>query len=245
MSVTKKANGAEAKIAKSKAKGDMKNVAISLDRVTIKYGANEVISDARFEIMSGDFVCVVGANGAGKSTLVRGILGLTKICAGESKCDISRVGYMPQEAKIDLYFPATVMEIVLSGNLGRMNGKVFYGEEEKMRALKSLKLLGMADLAAKSFAELSGGQKQKVLLARALTAAKDILILDEPSNNLDHKSRTEFYQILKDLNHEQKMTIVMITHDLDADDLIGNKVVSIKQGRVEMSKTAEFLRSYK
>ena len=219
--------------------------AIELSHVTIKYGKVAVIQQANLEIKEGDFCCVVGANGAGKSTLVRGILGLKKIESGKIKCDTSRVGYLPQESKIDMYFPATVIEIVLSGNLGRMGRKLFYGASEKERAKKSLDLLGMLDLAEKRFTSLSGGQKQKVLLARALTAARDILILDEPSNSLDHDSRAEFYKILKKLNREHKMTIIMITHDLDADDLIGNKVVSIKQGQVSMHKTADFLRSFK
>jgi len=220
-------------------------VAIKLEGVSIKYGTNVVIDNASLEISEGDFCCVVGANGAGKSTLIRGILGLNKISSGNIQCDVSRVGYLPQESKIDMYFPATVMEIVLSGNLGRMGRRMFYSDDEKGRAKKSLETLGIIDLARQKFASLSGGQKQKVLLARALTAAKDILILDEPSNNLDHDSRAEFYQILKKLNRERKMTIVMITHDLDADDLIGNKVVLIKQGKVSTHKTADFIRSFK
>jgi len=223
----------------------MKKPAIRIKDVSIKYGTNVVIDNASLEISEGDFCCVVGANGAGKSTLVRGILGLNKISSGNIQCDVSRVGYLPQESKIDMYFPATVMEIVLSGNLGRMGRRMFYSDDEKGRAKKSLETLGIIDLARQKFASLSGGQKQKVLLARALTAAKDILILDEPSNNLDHDSRAEFYQILKKLNREHKMTIVMITHDLDADDLIGNKVVLIKQGKVSAHKTAEFIRSFK
>ncbi len=223
----------------------MKKAAISINDVSIKYGTNTVIDGASLEILEGDFCCIVGANGAGKSTLIRGILGLNKICAGNIQCDVSRVGYLPQESKIDMYFPATAMEIVLSGNLGRMGRRVFYGEVEKERAKKSLETLNIANLAKQKFASLSGGQKQKVLLARALTAAKDILILDEPSNNLDHDSRAEFYQILKRLNREHMMTIVMITHDLDADDLIGNKVILIKQGKVSAHKTAEFIRSFK
>ena len=235
---------------------------VRLKNVMIKYGANVIIDNANLEISEGDFCCIVGANGAGKSTLVRGVLGLVKLSAGEVFCDTSRVGYLPQEAKIDAYFPATVMEIVLSGNLGQMGRRAFYGEVEKARAKESLERLGILDLAESRFGDLSGGQKQKVLLARALVAAQDILILDEPSNNLDHTSRAEFYQTLKDLNSgksgqktndkkngekasTKKMTVIMVTHDLDADDLIGNKVVAIKQGQVEVHSTKDFVRSFK
>ncbi|MBR1939207.1 ATP-binding cassette domain-containing protein, partial [Candidatus Saccharibacteria bacterium] len=122
--------------------------------------------------------------------------------------------------------------------------KAFYRKEDKARAEEALKRLGISKLRNASFVDLSGGQKQKVLLARALAATSKLLILDEPSNNLDYKSRKEFYGALKKLN-ESGLTIIMITHDLDAEDLIGNKVISIKETKVECAPTAGFLRSYK
>ena len=145
---------------------------------------------------------------------------------------------------IEQNFPATVLEIVLSGMLSRMKGKLFYGQDEKNKADKVLNSLNIGKLKEKSFSELSGGQKQKVLLARALVANPDLLILDEPSNNLDHKSRGKFYEILKSLNGNG-MTIIMITHDIDADDLIGNKVLAISGGEVKCSTTKDYLRSYR
>jgi zinc transport system ATP-binding protein len=190
----------------------------------------------------------VGANGAGKSTLIKAILGLIPFKTGQILFgeNISRreIGFLPQEAKIDLNFPATVFEIVMSGNLGRMGKRIFYRKDDKERAVEILKKLGILKLKNVSFFELSGGQKQKVLLARALIATSKILILDEPSNNLDFKSRKDFYKILKDLN-KAGLTIVMITHDIDADDLIGNKVINIKEGDVILETTAKFLRRYK
>ncbi len=216
--------------------------------VTIGYGSNKVISSANFVINRQDFVCVVGANGSGKSTLIKAILGLIKPSSGKiqfgDNIERESIGFMPQDTKTDLNFPATVFEVVLSGTLGRLNTRAFYRKEDKDEAEKALKKLNILELKDSSFSNLSGGQKQKVLLARALAATSKILILDEPSNNLDHKSRKKFYNELKELN-ESGLTIIMITHDLDAEDLIGNKVISIKESKVECCTTKDYLRSFR
>ena len=226
----------------------MMNSILTVKNLTICYDRNTVIRGANFEVEKGDFMCVVGANGSGKSTLIKTVLGLVKAKSGEiirnEKLMSGGIGYLPQEMIIEQNFPATVLEIVLSGMLGRMKGKLFYGQDEKNNADKVLNSLNIGKLKEKSFSELSGGQKQKVLLARALVANPDLLILDEPSNNLDHKSRGKFYETLKSLNGNG-MTIIMITHDIDADDLIGNKVLAINGGEVKCSTTKDYLRSYR
>ena len=215
---------------------------LELKKVSLGYGENAVIKDASCAIESGDFVCIVGTNGSGKSTLVRGILGLIKPLKGKivfgDELKQQEIGYLPQETRTDANFPATVEEIVLSGCLGHMKLRPFYCHSEKSH-------VGIENLKKKSFASLSGGQKQKVLLARSLSATKKLLILDEPSNNLDYKSRKAFYASLKKLNAEQRLTIIMITHDLDADDLIGNKVLAVKEGKVALSTTEEYLEAYR
>lgn len=222
---------------------------IKLEKLSLGFGENIVIRDAGFSLESGDFACIVGANGAGKSTLVKAILGLIKPLSGEinylNGLAQTQIGYLPQETRIDSNFPATVEEIVLSGCLGHMGWKPFYCHKEKRHVKRSLKTLGIEDLAKKRFVDLSGGQKQKVLLARSLSATTKMLILDEPSNNLDHKSRKDFYRTLKTLNREHKLTILMITHDLDADDLIGNKIIAIKEGKVSLSSTKDYLEELK
>ena len=155
------------------------------------------------------------------------------------------IGYLPQEMRVEQNFPATVSEVVMSGTLGRLGARAFYRKEDRERVERALKTLGISDLGDKSFSELSGGQRQKVLLARAIVATKELLILDEPSNNLDYRSRKEFYKILMRLNTKLRLTIIMITHDLDVDDLIGNKVLAIRDGAVEMRTTEEYLRSFR
>lgn len=222
---------------------------IKLDKLSLGFGENVVIRDASFSLEAGDFACIVGANGAGKSTLVKAILGLLQPRAGEisylNGLAQTQIGYLPQETRVDSNFPATVEEIVLSGCLGHMGWKPFYCHKEKQHVRRSLKTLSIEDLAKRRFVDLSGGQKQKVLLARSLSATTKMLILDEPSNNLDHKSRKEFYKTLKTLNREKGLTILMITHDLDADDLIGNKIVAIKEGKVSLSNTKDYLEELK
>ena len=222
---------------------------VEVKNLTVKYANSVVIDKASFSVMEGDFVCIVGANGSGKSTLIKTLLGL--ISPAEGKVEFlgglkrTQVGYLPQESRIEQGFPATVTEVVLSGTLGRLGRIPIYRKAEKERVKEALTLLKITKLEDKSFSGLSGGERQKVLLARALVATEKLLILDEPSNNLDQRSRAGFYKILKQLNEETKLTILMITHDLDAEDLIGNKILSIKNAKVELATTEEFLRRFR
>ncbi len=221
---------------------------LTLRQLRLCYGEKTVIKNATFELEQGDFACVVGANGSGKSTLVRSILGLMKPSTGSitygDNLKHTEIGYLPQETRVDSAFPATVEEIVLTGCLGHMKARPFYCHSERKHVHESLKTLGIESLAKKSYTNLSGGQKQKVLLARSLSATKKLLILDEPSNNLDYKSRKDFYKTLKKLNADG-LTIIMITHDLDADDLIGNKVISITDGVATIEPTEKYLERYR
>ena len=215
---------------------------LTLKKLRLGYDDKTIIKDASLEIEQGDFACVIGANGSGKSTLIRGILGLIKPKSGKIEygdgLTQTQIGYLPQETKVDANFPATVEEIVLTGCLGHMKMRPFYCHSEHHHVHESLKKLGIEHLAKKSFVDLSGGQKQKVLLARSISATKKLLVLDEPSNNLDYKSRKDFYKTLAKLNQEHGLTIIMITHDLDSADLIGNKVITIEDGLVREQSNA-------
>ena len=220
---------------------------ISARHLTVAYDTPVLVS-VDFDIERGDFICLVGAHGAGKSTLVKTILGFKRPAHGTisfvDHLTRTTIGYLPQETHVDRHFPATVSEIVLSGALGRHGFKPFYSQKDRDNLASTLKTLGLTKLKDRSFTTLSGGQKQKVLLARALMATSEVLILDEPTGSLDHQSRADFYQILKDLN-ASGLTIIMITHDLDAADLIGNRVFAIKSGKLICETTAKFLRGYR
>ncbi len=219
---------------------------IEVKNLSLGYDKKEVLKNLNFNIEENDFLCVVGPNGAGKSTLIKGLLGLIKPLKGKVKYNNLKqnfIGYMPQEVKIDSNFPASVYEIVLSGTLNKLGIKPFYTKKEKEKANESLKILNIENLKNKSFTELSGGQRQKVLLARSLCATSKLLILDEPSNNLDSNSKKELYKTVIDLNKKKKITVIMITHDLDHNNLIGNKILSLREDNIFYGSTEEFVRS--
>lgn len=219
---------------------------IEIKNLTLGYDKKKVLCNLSFNIEENDFLCIVGPNGSGKSTLIKGILGLIKPLEGKviyNNLKQNFIGYMPQELKVDSNFPASVYEIVLSGTLNRLGIKPFYGKIEKEKANEALKTLKIENIKDKSFTELSGGQRQKVLLARSLCATTKLLILDEPSNNLDSKSKKELYKTVVDLNKNKGITVIMITHDLDHNNLIGNKILSLREDKIFYGTTEDFVRS--
>jgi len=218
---------------------------IDIKNLSLGYDGNIVLKNVNLKIEENDFICVVGPNGSGKSTLIKGILGLIKPISGTitfNNLKQNFIGYMPQETKVDSNFPASVLEIVLSGTLNKKSRSLFYTKEDKKLAIKNLKILGIENLKNKHFSELSGGQRQKVLLARSLCATSKLLILDEPSNNLDSKSKKNLYDILKNLNKNYNIAIIMITHDLDHNNLIGNKILSLREDDIFYGTTEDFIK---
>ncbi|MBQ7641430.1 MAG: metal ABC transporter ATP-binding protein [Acholeplasmatales bacterium] len=211
--------------------------------LSLGYEKEKIINNISFCVNEKDFIIVVGKNGAGKSTLIKGILGLIKPMEGEIIFDSSLnrklIGYMPQETKVESSFPASVIEIVLSGRINKMGFRPFYNKVDKEKAIEALKILNVYDIKDKSFCDLSGGQRQKVLLARSLCATDKLLILDEPSNNLDNTSREEFYLLLMKLNKELGISIIMISHDADIDKMLGNKVLRIMDNGYEFNDIEE------
>ena len=204
------------------------------ENLSVGYENGIVVSDVTFELNKGDYVCVVGENGAGKSSLLKGILGLASIKSGQiiygegiNKLD---VGYLPQQKDYQKNFPATVMEVVMSGFLNRMGIRPFYKKVEKEKALSIIADFGMTDFIRTSFANLSGGQKQRVLLARALCATDKMLLLDEPATGLDPVAMEDMYQLLKKLNKEKKVTILMVSHDLNKAVSDAGKILHINKG---------------
>ena len=218
---------------------------IDIKNLSLGYDGNIVLKNINLKIEENAFLCVVGPNGSGKSTLIKGILGLIKPISGTitfNNLKQNFIGYMPQETKVDSNFPASVLEIVLSGTLNKKSRSLFYTKEDKKLAIKNLKILGIENLKNKHFSELSGGQRQKVLLARSLCATSKLLILDEPSNNLDSKSKKNLYDILTSLNKNYNITIIMITHDLDHNNLIGNKILSLREDDIFYGTTEDFIK---
>lgn len=187
-------------------------------------------------INKASFTCVVGENGSGKSTLLKCILGLYKDYAGEI-IKTSHIGYLPQKSEIQSNFPATIEEIVLSGTISSHIKSIFYKIEDKEKAKQVMKKLDIYNMRKQCFADLSGGQQQRVLIARALCATKDIIVLDEPTNGLDPSIAIQIYELLYKLKNEEKVAILMVSHDIERALNYADKVIEITNGEITYEGT--------
>lgn len=189
---------------------------ITVQNLSAFYENRKVFENLSFSVDVGDYLCIVGENGSGKTTLMKTILGFNIKHNGSIKLDgftKREIGWLPQKEQHQKDFPASVKEVVYSGFAGRGFFGMFYSKKIKEQAQKNMQLLGIADIAEKSFSELSGGQQQKVLLCRALCAAKKVLLLDEPVTSLDETATEEMYALIKKLN-DSGLAIIMILHDI-------------------------------
>ena len=192
---------------------------IICQNLAIGYDGKAILKDINFSINEGDYLCIIGENGSGKSTLMRTLLHLQQPVSGTillgDGLQSNEIGYLPQQTAVQKDFPASVREIVLSGCQNRCGLRPFYNRAEKRQAAEMMEKLQITHLSNRCYRELSGGQQQRVLLARALCATKKILLLDEPVSGLDSKATEEMYQIIETLNRKDKITIVMITHNIN------------------------------
>ena len=193
---------------------------LTAKELTLGYGERLLLEGLSFTVNAGDYLCIVGENGSGKSTLVRCLLGLQAPAAGAivpgDDLKLNQIGYLPQQTVVQKDFPATVWEIVLSGCQGHRGLWPFYSKADRQLARESIARMNLTDLTRRCYRELSGGQQQRVLLARALCATRRLLLLDEPVSGLDPRMTVEMYQLIEKLNREEKITIIMVTHDLVA-----------------------------
>ena len=190
---------------------------IEVKKLSAGYDGVTAFTDVSFTVEEGSALAVVGENGSGKSTLIGCLLGLKKPDSGEivmSGLERSDIGVLLQNAAPRGDFPATVREAALSGLINRKKGPFrFYSREDRVTAENALSQLGISDLSDRHFSELSGGQRQRVLIARAVCAAKKLLVLDEPLAGLDPLIQSEFYEIIDRINSEG-MTVIMVSHDV-------------------------------
>ena len=212
--------------------------------LSIGYNGRVIKPSINFEVLKGDYIVIIGENGAGKSTFIKTLLTLIKPLGGI--LDISKniqngsIGYLAQQSEIQKDFPSSVFEIVLSGFASKLKGRFFYTKKEKDIALDKLNIMNLKYARFRSFSSLSGGERQKVLLARSLCAASDAIILDEPFSALDSCSKTEMYNLLKDLNG-RGMAIIMVSHD-EVAIKYANKVLSLSGEPVFQSRD-EYIKS--
>lgn len=191
---------------------------ITCENVVLSYDDKIIVKDLNFNINEGDYLCIVGENGSGKSTLMRALLGLKSLSGGMitygEGLKQTEIGYLPQQTAVQRDFPASVFEVVLSGCLSARGFKPFYSSAEKKLALENMERLKISEFKGACYRNLSGGQQQRVLLARALCATRKMLLLDEPVTGLDPIVSSELYCIVKDINKQFGITVVMISHDI-------------------------------
>lgn len=206
---------------------------IKIEKVTFSYGKNEFLKDVTLPIYDDDFLGIIGPNGGGKTTLLKLILGILEPKKGKvtvfgksPKKSRDKIGYLSQFKDIDFDFPVTAYEIVL---LSRVANKLIkrYSKKDRDAARKSMEELSIWDLRDKKLNELSGGEKQRVFVARALANDPKVLVLDEPMSNLDIHIQEDFYGILKKLN--KKIAIVMVDHDLEMVSKYAKEVVCVNK----------------
>lgn len=189
---------------------------IELKNLSAFYESKKVFEKLSFTIEEGDYLCILGENGSGKTTLMKTMLGFDIKHTGSIKFNgftNKEIGWLPQRTQHQKDFPASVKEVVLSGFAGKGVFGAVYKKVQKTKAKQNMELLGISSIAEKSFSELSGGQQQKVLLCRALCAAKKVLLLDEPVTSLDEAAAEELYDIIKKLNNNG-LAVIMISHDV-------------------------------
>ena len=193
---------------------------IRCENVSIGYEGQTVVRDLNFQISAGDYLCIVGENGSGKSTLVKSLLGLKSVEKGRivygDGLRQNEIGYLPQQTDVQKDFPASVYEVVLSGRLNSRGLRPFYTAADRKQAWENMELLGIGGFAKHCFRDRSGGQRQRVLLARALCATRTLLLLDEPVTGLDPIVTAEFYQLIKKINRESGIAVVMVSHDIES-----------------------------
>ncbi len=219
---------------------------IIVKNVSLGYDGRTFIEGLDFSVNSGDYLCLVGENGSGKSTLIKALVGLKKVNVGKITTDgfsLNEIGYLPQNTDIQGDFPASVMEIVLSGFSKKMGLRPFHTKSEKLTAHNNLKKLGIEEISKKSFRELSGGQQQRVLLARALCSTSRILILDEPVTGLDPIIANELYELIARLNKEDRLTVIMVSHDIPSAVKYASHILHLGKEPLFFGTTKDYVKS--
>ncbi len=223
------------------------NYAIEINNLSLNFADIKVLENINFKVNEGSFVSIVGPNGAGKTTLMKVLLGLVKFNTGEVKIfgksptevDPALVGYVPQVKTMDRNFPALAIELVTSGLSRRWPW--FVKGEEKQRAIEALSLVKANELANRSLSELSGGELQRICLARSIVRNPKLVVLDEPATGIDAIGEADLYNLLEAYQEKSNATILMITHDWHVANHHSDFVLLLNRKQVSFGPPAESL----
>jgi ABC-type Mn2+/Zn2+ transport system ATPase subunit len=218
---------------------------IALEDVSLGYGGRPVLEHVSLTIARGEFAALLGPNGAGKTTLFRGILGLMPVLGGRIHHGFDRrahpPGYVPQKEALDPIFPLTAFEVVLMGTYAGLAPLRPVGRGRRRLAERCLAQVGLADLARRPFWSLSGGQKQRVLIARALAAEPEVLLLDEPTAGVDPGAEAAIMEAIAALNRDRGLTVVLVSHALGLVRALVRTVIWVERGAVVQGPAADLL----
>jgi ABC-type Mn2+/Zn2+ transport system ATPase subunit len=219
---------------------------LTLEDVAVGYGRRVVLAGVRLGITRGSFTGLLGANGSGKSTLIKTIIGVIPPLSGrilfhpiDGRGPL--LGYVPQRETLDPIFLLSSLDVVLMGASARIAPGRFFGRLEREWARQCLDQTGAADLAGQRFSQLSGGQKQRVLLARALAAKPDFLLLDEPTAGIDAAASHAILELLRGIHEQHKLTVLMVNHDFAAVRQCARDVIWLHEGKVLQGSAEELL----
>lgn len=220
---------------------------ITCKNISFVYDGVPSVKNLNFSVEQNDYLCIVGENGAGKSTLIKGLLRLKKPSSGTIRLGngllTKEIGYLPQQTTVQKDFPASVYEVVLSGCLNRLGVKPFYTKKEKKITNENLRKMGIENLKNCCYRELSGGQQQRVLLARALCATKKVILLDEPVAWLDPVVTQSLYELIRQINEDMGITVVMVSHDIHAAVQYAKHILHLRHSQLFFGTTEEYLNS--
>jgi ABC-type Mn2+/Zn2+ transport system ATPase subunit len=220
--------------------------ALALEQVTLGYDGRPILKAVTLAVEQGEFCALLGPNGAGKTTLLRGMLGLLPLLDGRIEYGFDRraspPGYVPQRESLDPIFPLTVLEVVLMGTFARLRPLQPAGRRQHRLAAECLAQVGLAEIAGRPFWALSGGQKERVLIARALAAEPRILLLDEPTAGVDPGATVAIMDAITRLNRERGLTVVLVSHQLRIVRQVVRSVIWV-DGGIAVKGTAEELLS--
>lgn len=226
------------------------NTIIELENVSFSYSNELVLKEINLQIQQGNYVGIVGPNGGGKSTLLKVMLGILKPQKGVVKLlgveisqfkDWYKIGYVPQKNYVEVNFPATVREVVAMGRFGKLGLFHFPGKVDEEKVIQALRQVEMLEFQNRQLSDLSGGQQQRVFIARALVSEPEIIFLDEPTVGVDIKTQKQFYSLLRRLNRELRLTLVLVTHELDVVAHESSQLGYINRTMVYLGAPAEFM----